>query len=306
MSAITDGSRWVFAVPPILVVLGLLRGVRAEYLGAALLIAVLAAVGPRSRRFAALALPFAAVGVIYDHFDLVSGLRAGIHVGDLFRAELMLFGVPLEGVRVVPSTWLAAHTHWLLDLACGFSYLAYLYEVFIVGAWLYLRRDEPRMSTLAWGFLLVNLIGMFVWLIFPAAPPWYVTQYGAGPAQLDALPSAAGATRFDELLGIHYFAEFYARSRNVFGAMPSLHVAYPTLVFLVLRERNRLGAALALSFALLVAFSAIYLEHHYVLDAFGGALAALLAYGIARYAVYRRHGASPALSPIASPPEGAA
>lgn len=113
------------------------------------------------------------------------------------------------------------------------------------------------MSTLAWGFLLVNLIGMFDWLVFPAAPPWYVAQYGAGPAQLDATPSAAGAARFDELLGVHYFADFYARSGNVFGAMPSLHVAYPTLVFLVLRERVRLGAIMALSFAIFVAFSAM-------------------------------------------------
>lgn len=297
-SAISWSALWVFSVPPLLALLGLLRGVRVEYLAAAFVTAVLVAVGPRTRRFAALAVPFAAVGVLYDHFDLVNGFRAGIHVADLFHAERMMFGIPLDGERVVPAIWLAAHTHPLLDLACGFSYIAYLYEVFFVGGWLYWRRDEVRMSSLAWAFLLVNMLGMLVWLVFPAAPPWYVTQYGTGPAQLDAVPSAAGAARFDAAVGFHYFAGFYARSRNVFGAMPSLHVAYPTLVFLVLRERGRVGAALALGFALLVAFSAVYLGHHYVLDVLGGVAAALAAYALARFLVHR---AMPAASASLTP-----
>ena len=60
----------------------------------------------------------------------------------------------------------------------------------------------------------------------PAEPPT-----GDGPADLAALPSPAGTARFDALLGIHYFASFYARNTNVFGAMPSLHASYPFSTF---------------------------------------------------------------------------
>lgn len=273
---------WIALVPPALAVLGVVRGLRAEYLAIAALFAALIAIGPRTRRFAEVALPFAAVGLIYDHFMWVSWMRGQVHVGDLHAAELALFGIPTANGVVTPTAFLSARTHAALDFVCGFSYLAYLYEVFFVGAWLHFTGDEARAKTLAWAFLLVNVIGMLVWLVYPAAPPWYVELYGTGPARLDVPASAAGAARFDALLGITYFHEFYARSKNVFGAMPSLHVAYPALVFFVLRDKGRLAAWLAAGFALLVAYSALYLGHHYVLDVLGGALAAFIAFAIVR------------------------
>jgi membrane-associated phospholipid phosphatase len=119
-------------------------------------------------------------------------------------------------------------------------------------------------------------------LTFPAAPPWYVDQYGLGPAHLEAVASAAGAARFDAFFGIHYFASFYARSKDVFGAMPSLHVAYPVVVVLaVWNVRPRWVRVLAVAWAALIAFAAVYLNHHYVIDVIAGVIAAGIAYGAA-------------------------
>lgn len=100
--------------------------------------------------------------------------------------------------------------------------------------------------------------------------------HGPGPADLTVAPSAAGAARFDELLGIRYFSNFYARNPNVFGAMPSLHVAYPTVAAFFLWRQGPLLRAFGLLFAALVAFSAIYLVHHYVLDVVAGAAVGLV------------------------------
>jgi membrane-associated phospholipid phosphatase len=125
------------------------------------------------------------------------------------------------------------------------------------------------------------MIGMTCELLFPTAPPWYVAQYGLGPAHMDAVASAAGTARFDAIFGIHYFASFYARSKDVFGAMPSLHVAYPTVVMLaVWNVRPRWVRVFAASFVALMAFAAVYLNHHYVLDVLAGLLTAVVAYGI--------------------------
>jgi len=57
-----------------------------------------------------------------------------------------------------------------------------------------------------------------------------VTLHGLGPAQLGIQPHAAAAARFDQLLGTHFFDELYGRGIDVYGAYPSLHVAYPLMV----------------------------------------------------------------------------
>jgi membrane-associated phospholipid phosphatase len=161
---------------------------------------------------------------------------------------------------------------------------------------------SPRFERLAWAFLAVNVLGVVTYMLYPAAPPWYVLKYGPGPADLTALPSAAGAARFDALLGTTYFANFYARNPNVFGAMPSLHAAYPVLVLWHVWHRGwawRIGAA---AFAALVCFSAIYLTHHYILDVAAGTLAALAACVAVDFAFARKPAG--AAAPLSVAPEG--
>ena len=95
--------------------------------------------------------------------------------------------------------------------------------------------------------------------------------------------SPAALVRFDALVGIPYFAGFYRRSADVFGSIPSLHCAYPLVVFLYARELGRRWlSAVLLAFYLLVVFSAVYLQHHYVLDALLGTLYALAGYAVDR------------------------
>ena len=67
---------------------------------------------------------------------------------------------------------------------------------------------------------------------------------------------------------------------NVFGAVPSLHVAYATLVVCVVWSQARWLRAAALGFALSIAFAAVYLRHHYIIDVVAGVLLALLVHGL--------------------------
>ncbi len=261
-------------VPPALAAMGAVHGFRTEYLMVAVLYAVLLPLGAGPRRFAIAILPLVAAGVLYDNFALLSYLRGHIHVAALHNADLIVFGIPAGagGARVTPGDWLAAHTDPVLDLLCGLADLTYMLEVFAAaGYWFF--RDLSRMQRLAWGFFFVNLLGIVIRIVFPAAPPWYVARFGFGPIHPGVQASAAGAARFDMLLGVDWFQTFYAHSTNIFGAMPSLHVAYPTLVALLARGRAK---GLAWAFVTLVAFSAVYLHHHYLLDVFAGVGCALL------------------------------
>jgi hypothetical protein len=255
---------------------GLALGLRTEHVVADVLFGLAAWCGPFGRRFTRLVLPLWIVGLLYDSLRLMNGLKGPIRVGELYELELRWFGVRVDGVRrVLPDVFLK-WTHPVLDLVCGFAYIAYLLQPILFFVY-FVVRDGHRARRLAWGFLALNVLGIATYLAYPAAPPWYVQEYGPGPARLDAPPSAAGAARFDELTGIPLFSSFYSRSPNVFGAMPSLHAAYPILVLGTVLGMGALWVAGCSVFAALVAFAAVYLRHHYVWDILVGWLYAVLA-----------------------------
>ncbi len=253
-----------------------LTGLRVEHGVLAAAFAGFTLVGGRALRFLILFLPIALTGASYDLFRVATSLRGEIHVADLHGAELALFGIDGQ----VPALWFASRTHAVVDFITGVSYIVYLYVPMVAAVVLYFR-DQERMKLVGWSFFLTNVVGMVVYIAYPAAPPWYVADYGLGPAVLDALPSAAGASRFDALIGVPFFENFYSRSANVFGAMPSLHVAYPTSTLLALWSKGRVRGVLV-AFVAVVSFAAVYLQHHYLLDVIAGLLCAASGYALAR------------------------
>lgn len=224
--------------------------------------------------FATHASPFFVAAGAYEVLRRLVQYRGEIHVGDLYALEERLFPVATSSGTVAVSEAIAAATHPLLDLVCGATYLLFLLEMFAIAAWLFFR-DRPKMMEVALGFLTLNLVGWTIWLLYPAAPPWYVDLYGTGPVVLDAPSNAAGLARIDALLPFPVSAAFYSKSANVFGAMPSLHVGYATMMAYIVHP---LGGKLrygTLAFAVSMAFSAMYLRHHYLLDVLAGFAVAL-------------------------------
>jgi membrane-associated phospholipid phosphatase len=270
------GLRWpalVIACAHLALVVALGK-LRIEHLIGDMLLLVLPWLGPRCRLFVALTLPAYFTGVLFDNQPLLVGLRGEVHTGDLYLAELALFPAPGHQIW---SEWFTRHSHWSLDLLAGIPYMTYLLELLAVAV-VFFFVDPRRYAHLVWGFLCMNVIGMLTYILYPAAPPWYVMQYGLGPADLGALPSAAGALRFDALLGIEFFARFYSRNPNVFGAMPSLHCATPMLIACFFWRRGgplRLATA---GYLLVMCFAAVYLAHHYLLDVLAGLVTGLAAY----------------------------
>jgi membrane-associated phospholipid phosphatase len=246
-------------------------GLRWEHVAADAVLILLPWVGPRGLAFVRAALPLWITGVVVDNVRYVP-LLATIHTDDIRRLEIALF--PGPGGLSWPE-WLDAHPTVGLDLACGFAYATYLLEFFLVSGYFYLRSEPRRFSALAWSFFAANVLGIVIYLLLPVAPPWYLMLHGPGPADPTAPGYAAGAARFDALLGIHYFSSFYARNPNVFGAMPSLHVSYPVLVVWYTWDRGWGWRVATLAFATLVAFAAVYLAHHYIIDVIAGAVLAV-------------------------------
>jgi membrane-associated phospholipid phosphatase len=198
-----------------------------------------------------------------------------------YLRDLAWFGInaTVDGVakRLTPNEFFRVHTFVTLDLLCGFAYLTFVAEYLVTAGYLFATHHFGLLRRYGWGFLTVNLMGFITYFIYPAAPPWYVEHYGLGPARMDAVPSAAAAVRFDSLLGTHFFDQVYGRGIDVYGAYPSLHVAYPFLTMLLVFQVPALRWARVPSaaFYLLMCLSAVYLQHHYVVDILLGTAYAL-------------------------------
>jgi phosphatidylglycerophosphatase A len=139
------------------------------------------------------------------------------------------------------------------------------------------------MRRLAWAFLVVNVAGFFTYHLLPAAPPWYFHEHGCVVNLATSATEGPALARVDALLGFEYFRGMYSKASSVFGALPSLHCAYPLLV--VIEGWRSFGAVLrtvSVAYLFAMIFSAIYLDHHWVLDALLGIVFAAVAVVVVR------------------------
>lgn len=248
------------------------------------LLGFLDAYNPTTRRFLRYFFPFILTGVIYDfmryfYWELVEG---HIHVREPYEYEKMFFGINVNGERLTPNEFWQNNTFAILDFMCGFAYITFVAEYLSCGFILFVKRHYRLLESLGLSFLIVNILGFAVYYIYPAAPPWFITKHGFEPIMRVA-SDPGGAARFDKLLGTHFFDVMYGQAVDIYGAYPSLHVAYPLLVFwcCLVVKKFRIPSAF---FFLLMCFSAVYLNHHYIMDVIQGiALAIAVLIGVRWY-----------------------
>lgn len=232
-------------------------------------------------------LPFVFVAIAYDGHKHFLYLRPAINVAEPYEIELQWFGILWQNKLIIPSQFLANFLHPVLDFITGVYYILFMFIFIGMAAWFYFVKtrtgtirysaDEMklRVPQIMWAMFTMNMMGYITYLLYPAAPPWYVDLHGFGPAILDAPPSPARTTRFDELLGVSWFKAMYSESTNVFGAVPSLHCAYPALaIFYAIKFRSLV--LFSIIYLVCVCFGAVYLNHHYIIDVILGGIYALI------------------------------
>lgn len=263
-----------------------LGGAGREHFIAVALFLGLALWSDGSRRLAHVAMPFLLYGVVYDSMRWYEDIIRSpiVHLHEPYNFDLRLFGIHTAAGTLTPNEWFQLHTNPALDFVCGLSYTPFLFigESAVLALYLLYSGQERRAVRFTWVFVISNFIGFSLYYIYPAAPPWYVAAHGF-TADLSIRASAAGALRFDQLVGFPVMASFYGKSADVFGAIPSLHVVYPFLAMVYgwhLRRFRRIAAP----YFLLVCFAAVYLNHHYLLDIFLGLAIALAVMAVVRAA----------------------
>lgn len=249
--------------------IGALGGLEGQHVMLGML-GFLDAYNEKTRLFLRSFLPFIATGAVYDslRYSLAPLTVGRIHVAGPYLLDRAWFGIGGQTLNEV----FAIH-HWVIaDVVAGLAYLFYVGEFLGLGMIEFFAGRAAHAALVARAFLAVNLLGFLTYFVYPAAPPWYVAAHGLGPAQMSIAPSEGAAHRFDALLGTHIFENAYSHSVEVFGAIPSLHVAYPLMaaIFAFSIRELRWARWAAAVYVPVICFSAIYLQHHYVIDVLVG------------------------------------
>ncbi|HKY35471.1 MAG TPA: phosphatase PAP2 family protein [Polyangiaceae bacterium] len=268
----------MFPVVPVLYVLVIaaIGDLRLEHVVLLVVVAGLAAFGPRSRAFLSDITPYVLVALGYD---MVRYARTFFVTPErvwgcgLRELELLTFAMA-PGVTL--QDWFQLHHTPLWDLVFAVPYTVFAYLALLYSAYLYFV-DRPRMRRYLWSFAIANFISFALWMAVPAAPPWYLRAHGCD-ISMTALPSAAGLLRVDQLLGIHYYENLYTRAASVFGAMPSMHCAYPMLGLLTAwRSATWQTRPIHVLYAVTMFVGSNYLDHHWVWDGVAGIALACVA-----------------------------
>ena len=281
-------------------VLLLLKGFRSDHLTIGIVILVGNYGGRTMNYIFRFLVPLIATGIVYDSQRFYSDyIRGPVHVAEPYHFDKRVFGITTVAGVLTPNEWWQIHTHPVLDVITGFFYLTFVPIFVSIGAYFYFWASKYGTPTMPaekvraiaprymWAFFWVNVIGYTTYYWYAAAPPWYVSLYGLGPARMDTLANAAGCVRFDQILGTKFFTEWYGRSADVFGAIPSLHVAYPLQAVFFSFKFGRVRI-FSVMFYLIMCFSAVYLNHHYVLDVLLGSLYAIVVTRLTEWAFEKK------------------
>jgi hypothetical protein len=271
--------------------------VRPDHTFLALIVFSLAFGKKRSKQFLADWAPFILFWVAYDMMrGIADSVRHVINVVPPFKLELLLFG-PLFGGQI-PAFYFehfqAIHEgsvgKILLDVMGANFYTIHFGAPLIMG-WIFWHTlsDRPMFYHFIYTITLLNIMALATFMLYPAAPPWYVYTHGLAQPVGVVSGSAAGLINFDKLIGTKFLQSFWDTfNPNLFAAIPSLHGAYPCVIAFFGMKKFRKLRPLWLLYPIGTWFSAVYLNEHYIVDLIIGLGYVVIAYTIVKRVLYPR------------------
>jgi len=224
--------------------------------------------------------PLSAILVAYAVAQWISVPLVDGHEGDVNRLGFALHVAGPASVdeavfRVLPSAWLQERlvdgsTHWY-DAVAALVYATHFVSIPLATALVWFRMRD-RFAAWLTAVITFTLVGVTVYVVYPAAPPWLASDQGV-------VPEVERISRF----GWHYLqldpiARVSALGQgdsNPVAAMPSLHAGAALLVAGFLWPVvNRWWRAALLAYVVLMALALVYTGEHYVVDVVAGWLTA--------------------------------
>ena len=187
---------------------------------------------------------------------------SSIHIVDLIEYEKYLF----KGI--IPAAFIQNHLlnqpySFFIEMLTSVFYWSHFVTPVITAMFLWHYKKTAYWPFVI-GLILLSYIAFITYILYPAAPPWWATEFGYLTDQPVIIPDSA----MKIVITI--------AGPNPVAAMPSLHIAYPIYIslFCIYIWGKRTSWIFILPIA--VGFSTLYLGHHYVLDLFVGIAYALV------------------------------
>ncbi|MBI2761000.1 MAG: inositol phosphorylceramide synthase [Chloroflexi bacterium] len=211
---------------------------------------------------------------------LYNGLRARmvdpaqpVHLSYPIDIGLKLFG----GNDL--SVWLQQHVYRIaqvgpLDLAASIAYLSF-YIVPHVAAFVLWRRSPERFTRYVRSVVVALALGLLIFYLFPTAPPWLAGLNGKLPHVYRILIDTTQA------LSPEAYRRWYGViTLNNAASMPSMQVAITWLIVFACRRSDPVPRAVSLIYAMFMVLAVVYLGEHYIADAIGGIVVAVIAWQV--------------------------
>ncbi|NWG13931.1 MAG: phosphatase PAP2 family protein [Acidobacteria bacterium] len=244
----------------------------------------LACVAPQkgARRFMLEWWPMVLFWLGYDSMRLfMDAFLPRVAVEAPFRWERMLFPSPEADIwPFYFARWRDAHRGTpagVLSVACNIAYFSHIFGMPLILMVVWLRKRSLLFRRLVWSLAVLHVATLVIYVAYPAAPPWWVYENGMEqPTVSHSMPS--GAEKGSVPKGLFNY------SANKFGAIPSLHGAYPILLAVVLAAHRVRFTWIVLAALYIAAmwFACVFLNQHYIIDLVIGALLVPLSVPAAR------------------------
>ncbi len=208
--------------------------------------------------------------IIYDSMRLMPNYEVSkVHIQEPYDIEKALFGINLNGITVTPNEYFAIHNNSFLDFLAGLFYVNWVPIPLIFAIYLFYK-DKYLFVKFSFAFVIANIVGFALYYVYPAAPPWYVEIYGFD-LHYGVPGNSAGLSRFDDLVNFPVFANIFNKNANVLAAMPSVHSINPIIVLYygIQKGLGKINWFFAV-FMIGIWFTAVYSNHHYIIDVLGG------------------------------------
>lgn len=230
----------------------------------------------KSKNFLKDWVPFVILFLGYEYLrGMVPLVTNQINIKPLISADMFIF-------KVVP-------TIYLQNRFFRFGFLSW-YDYFLVILYFSHFVFPPLIGLLFWlksrktfklyftALILLSFFAFFTYLIYPAMPPWLASNNGYIPKVHKIIIYV-----FESLKSQWNIVSIYkVMNPNNNAAMPSLHAAYPWLIFLFIFTKKRGYAIFFFIYCTLIWFSLIYLGEHYVIDVIVGIIFATTVFYLAK------------------------
>lgn len=233
---------------------------------------------PLTSQFFVHALPiFTWLAFYFSAGKLSPAWRPAISVKLLPAMETILYGDNLSNV-------LAEVTNSTLDVLAWIPYgILHFCSPFIIAIFIFLFSPPTSLRSFGFAFGYMNLVGVIIQILFPAAPPWYKNLYGLEPANYSMSGSPGGLGRIDEILGVDMYTTAFSNSPIIFGAFPSLHSGCIVMDVLFLCWLFPKLRVVWWGWAAWLWWSTMYLTHHYFIDLIFGAILSVVVFNYTKY-----------------------